>query len=304
MYISIGSIIVDDIVLPNGHTHMGMFGGGGTHAIAGMRIWAQDVGIVSWVGRDFPLDMEALLEKEFDLGGVLRRDLPTPRAWQVFEWDNRRTEIFRTGLHDFFVNSLRPDEFPVDYFGATGVHLQCDVQYFHEWINLLRGHGTRVIVWEPWGELCLPEKRGLFREFMPLVDAVSPNLLEAQTLTGLDDPVGIARALLSDGANLVALRMGADGSLIATRDHKLIFIPAVKVEKIVDVTGAGNAYCGGFLVGLVETGDPIQAGCWGAVSGSFALEQFGALYPFAGVHAEAIERLTHIQGELKCESWS
>ena len=303
MYISIGSIIVDDIVLPDGRTHMGMFGGGGTHALAGMRVWSRDAGIVSWIGGDFPAEMQAQLENEFNIRGVLRRSLPTPRAWQIFEWDNRRTEIFRTSLNEFLVNSSQPEEFPADYFGAAGVHLQCDVLRFHDWINLLRGHGTRVIVWEPWGELCVPANREMFREFMPQVDAISPNLLEAQALTGLDDPVAIARALLLDGANMVALRMGSEGSLVASRDQSVVHIPAVKVPQIIDVTGAGNAYCGGFVVGLVETGDPAQAGSWGAVSGSFALEQFGALYPFAGVTARAHERLAQIQGDIKCESW-
>ncbi len=40
-------------------------------------------------------------------------------------------------------------------------------------------------------------------------------------------------------------------------------------EPIVDVTGAGNAYCGGFVVGLARSGDLLQAGCSGAVSASF-----------------------------------
>jgi len=299
VYISIGSIIVDDIVLPDGQTHMGMFGGGSTHAVAGMRVWTEKIGLVSWVGRDFPFEMEALLEKDFDLRGVIHRELATPRAWQVFEWDNKRTEIFRTSMHEFFNNSPLPAEFHSDYQDVAGVHLQCEVQHFHEWISLLRSQGTPLILWEPWGEICVPDQRSVFCEFMPLVDAISPNLLEAQCLTGLDDPVAIARALLADGANLVALRMGADGSLVMGKNFSPVFIPAVNVEKIVDVTGAGNAYCGGFLVGLAETGDPKQAGCWGAVSGSFALEQFGALYPLEGVRAKALQRLENIRGAIK-----
>src|SRR5262249_30927918 len=59
----------------------------------------------------------------------------------------------------------------------------------------------------------------------------------------------------------------------------------------VDVTGAGNAYCGGFLVGLAETGDLGQAGRYGAVSASFALEQFGAVFPLEGLRARAEQRL-------------
>jgi ribokinase len=68
-------------------------------------------------------------------------------------------------------------------------------------------------------------------------------------------------------------------------------VPAVPVAGIVDVTGAGNAYCGGFLVGLAETGDLGQAGRYGAVSASFALEQFGATFALEGLRARAEQRL-------------
>ena len=44
---------------------------------------------------------------------------------------------------------------------------------------------------------------------------------------------------------------------------------------IVDVTGAGNSYCGGFLTGLGDGLTPLEASLRGAVSASFALEQFG-----------------------------
>jgi sugar/nucleoside kinase (ribokinase family) len=44
---------------------------------------------------------------------------------------------------------------------------------------------------------------------------------------------------------------------------------------VVDVTGGGNAYCGGFLVGWVEHGDIIQAAARAAVSAAITLEQVG-----------------------------
>jgi len=46
-------------------------------------------------------------------------------------------------------------------------------------------------------------------------------------------------------------------------------------EKVIDPTGAGNAFMGGFAIGFVETGDVIKAISYGAVSSSFALEQIG-----------------------------
>lgn len=47
-------------------------------------------------------------------------------------------------------------------------------------------------------------------------------------------------------------------------------------EHVIDVTGAGNAFCGGFLVGWVQThGDPVESALFGAVSASYAVEQMG-----------------------------
>jgi sugar/nucleoside kinase (ribokinase family) len=298
MYISIGSIIIDDIVLPNGQTQMGMFGGGSTHAIAGMRVWADEVGIVAWVGKNFPHDMAADLEKDFDIRGILRLEEPSPRAWQIFEDDGKRTEIFRTDVTRFVANSPKSTDVPLDYRSAKGVHLECDVNDFHPWIEMFRNHGTEVILWEPWDYFCVKENWGVFQEFMPLVDGVSPNLLEAQRLTGLNDPVEIAQAMLREGAQRVILRMGSEGSLVAERNGKPTFIPAVQVPKIVDVTGAGNAFCGGFIVGLAETGDAVHAACCGAVSASFALAQFGAIYPLEGIREQAQRRLFTLKNQI------
>lgn len=301
MYISIGSIIIDDIVLPDGETRMGMFGGGSTHAIAGMKVWADEVGISAWVGHNLPAEMEAELRRSFDLAGVVRRDLPSPRAWQLFETDGKRTEIFRTDMQAFIQNSPRPEELPEHYWSAQGVHYQNDVYRLPEWLEKFRAHGSGPVLWEPWGEVTIPENRGLFRELMPLVDAVSPNLLEAQNLTGLKDAKAIAGALLEDGARMVVLRMGAQGSLSMDRTGQVVRVPPAPPARIVDVTGAGNAFCGGFVVGLAQTGSLLQAACMGSVSASFTLEQFGAMYAFENIRARAAERLAALLPLAACE---
>lgn len=297
MYISVGSIIVDDIVLPDGVTRMGEFGGGAAHAVSGMRVWSDQVGLTSWLGQDFPSSMYDQLRSTCDLSGVVRRSAKSTRAWQVFEWNNHRTEIFRTDFEEFVQNSPRPHEYPEAYRHARGVHLQCELEYFKEWVSKLREFGTRVIVWEPWGEFCTPEFQHVFKEYLPLVDAVSPNLEEGRALTGLEIPGEVALELVKLGARRVALRMGAEGSLVCDDAGFIAVIPAVQVVRIVDVTGAGNAYCGGLAVGLGETGDLLESGRWGAVSASFALEQFGALYPLDGVREKARMRLQILKGE-------
>jgi sugar/nucleoside kinase (ribokinase family) len=148
-----------------------------------------------------------------------------------------------------------------------------------------------LILWEPWDIYCQPEYREEYRRLLPQVDFFSPNLAEARRLTGLGEPRQVIRALLEDGAACVALRMGAQGSLVATANGREMRVPPVHVKQVVDPTGAGNAYCGGFLVGLGETGDLLEACRYAAVSASLALEQFGALRPLEGLMEEAQRRL-------------
>ncbi len=181
---------------------------------------------------------------------------------------------------------------PNSFTNIRGVHLQNGApEPMLAWIQLLREKGCPHLLWEPWELFLLPENRDIINQILPLVDVFSPGLAEARILTGLTDPQAILRALQDDGARTIALRMGAAGSLVGAPDGARYAIPAVPVPEVIDVTGAGNGYCGGFLVGLDETGDPRQAGCYGAVSASLAIEQFGALFPTAGLRRKAETRL-------------
>lgn len=292
MFLSIGSIVVDDIVLPDGRTRMGVLGGGATHAAMGMRVWSLRVGLLGTVGCDLPEADRRELARAVDVRGPDRPDAPSPRAWQLYETDGRRTHVDRTAPSHFMAMCPRPDEFPAEYAGAMGVRLECEApDPLREWMARLRAAGCARILWEPWNTFCRPENRKLFDELAPVLDVVSPNLLQARRLTGLEDPRQILTALLAVGARVVVLRMGAAGSLVAGQVEVPVTVPAFPVAHVADVTGAGNAYCGGFLVGLAETGDLEQAGRYGAVSASFALEQFGAVLPFDGLRARAERRL-------------
>lgn len=79
---------------------------------------------------------------------------------------------------------------------------------------------------------------------------------------------------------MVVIRAGEHGSLVTAHDLPLTWVPpfygsATKDEKIVDPTGAGNAFLGAYAVGFLKTGDIVRAACYGSVGASFALEQVG-----------------------------
>jgi sugar/nucleoside kinase (ribokinase family) len=130
------------------------------------------------------------------------------------------------------------------------------------------------------------------------IDLFSPDLGEGQMLTGEQAPERILDRLVGWGGRLVALRMGARGSLVATADGARYRVPAVPAT-IVDVTGAGNAYCGGFLVGLCSGLGVAESAARAAVSASFALEQFGVPSFTAEKHAEAARRLAWAQARIE-----
>jgi sugar/nucleoside kinase (ribokinase family) len=291
-FLSIGSVVIDDIVLPDGQTRMGVLGGGATHAAMGMRVWSARVALLAALGRDLPDADHRQLARAFDLRSPVRGGAPASRAWQLYEPDGRRTHVDRTDRDLFRAMCPRPDELPADCVGARGVRLECDApDPLREWLARLRAVGSGPILWEPWNVFCRPENRALFGQLAPLLDMVSANLLQAQRLTGREEPRAILDVLLGTGVPVAVLRMGEAGSLVAGRSQPPVAVPAVPVSRIVDVTGAGNAYCGGFLVGLAETGDLERAGRYGAVSASFALEQFGATYALEDLRARAERRL-------------
>jgi sugar/nucleoside kinase (ribokinase family) len=295
LFSSIGSIIIDDIVLPNGRTFMGTLGGGMTHAAMGMRVWTDSVRPISAIGNDFPEYLLAQMRELFDLSGIVRRDWMTTRAWQLFEENGHRSEVFRTPLDKFLAMGPRPHEVPLELLNLEGVHLQAGLaEEFYAWVERLRAAGCKFILWEPWEQFTKPENLDVYHEMVKLVDIVSPNLEEACTLTGLSDPLAVFRELRKN-APIVALRMGSQGSLVAQQGGPIYQVSTVPVPKIVDVTGAGNAYCGGLVVGMSTRGDLIQAAGYAVVSASMALGQFGAVYPIAGVHETAIQRLEQVK---------
>jgi ribokinase len=112
------------------------------------------------------------------------------------------------------------------------------------------------------------------RPLLEAVDAILPGAEDIARRGRAHDPVTIARRFIRLGARSVVLKLGSAGSLVLAADGSAWQVPALPVA-LVDPTGAGDAFCGGFLAGLVATGDPLAAAGWGSASASFAIEARG-----------------------------
>ena len=305
------NIILDDIICPDGETHMGMLGGGGPQSAFGMKLWTDSVGLVAGVGPDLPHSVQDWLDlNEIDTGGIRQGELPTPRAWQALETDGRRTQVWRVSPEAIEAHlQRRLNLMPKSYQRTKGVHFG-----FHPgepdsgFIQALSDNNAIVSI-----ELFRPSERPLTTSELKTLIAeahiFSPNLSEARSLvpplnrsSQWDEIASLLAIFLDTGTSVVCLRMGPDGSWVASQHSDSYYhIPAFETH-VVDPVGAGNAYCGGFLVGWLETGNLTQAGLYGAVAASFLVEQIGVPLSALELRPKALKRLNTIQSLVKTVS--
>ena len=300
---TVSNVIIDDIVLWDGRTFMGALGGAGSHAVVGMRTWNDaPLGLVGYVGTDAPEPFVASLER---LGVsvnslVPRVGIATPRAWQLFEADGKRTQVFRTSHSEFVANQISFDELPADVKPSQGFHVQRggSMEEVTRLVRQLkRTNPSPIVIVEP-VDAFLDLDRSAWNPLLRACDVFLPNLEEAATLTGEAHPAAMATALLNWGSDRVVIRMAEQGIWVQDKQGNQWRIPAVPTQ-VVDVTGAGNAYCGGFLTGAVEGLPFLESALRGLVGASFAIEQVGVPESLVPGSQEAIRRLEWARSQVQ-----
>src|SRR5205807_9906311 len=124
------------------------------------------------------------------------------------------------------------------------------------------------------------------------LDVFLPSREELLDLVGYDDPPRAVQELWAQkGGPLVVAKMGKDGVLLWDRDRSKVATVEATSARIVDETGAGDAFCGGFAGSLAQGLDPVEAARRGTVSAAFAVEGFGSLALASVTPADATARL-------------
>ncbi len=121
-----------------------------------------------------------------------------------------------------------------------------------------------------------PDLATLIEPLLPYVDYFMPGLDEARLISGLHDRAAVIRHFLDRGAAHVVFKMGDQGSVIAgqTIDGE-IRLPAFAAD-VVDSTGCGDAYCAGFIAGLLHDWDLAHCGRLGAACGALVITGLGS----------------------------
>jgi 2-dehydro-3-deoxygluconokinase len=119
--------------------------------------------------------------------------------------------------------------------------------------------------------------RAVMSDIIGLSDICLPSYDDIVAITGITDPDKLVDFCLQRGAKLVALKLGAEGSLVsdATRRVRVAPYPC----KPVDATGAGDAFGGSFVARLVAGDDMVKAAHYAGVAAALSTEGYGAVEP-------------------------
>lgn len=112
-----------------------------------------------------------------------------------------------------------------------------------------------------------------------LCDFVTPNEIEAETITGITvnspkDAVAAAEALLAKGAGGAIITLGENGCLYHDGSNS-VHVPAINAGPVVETTGAGDAFNGGFAVAIAEGHSPLEAIRFGTATAAISVTRPG-----------------------------
>jgi sugar/nucleoside kinase (ribokinase family) len=278
-YLTIGNLLLEDVVLPDGRRVLGRLGGDALYAAIGARAFADDVELVVRLGQGFPEELRRTLEDAGYAAGLIPSEHPTVRLWVEWGVEGGSRFTFHEDAGTYEQATPTPDEIPAALLaGLEAVHL-APVPFAR--MEALLGWArarARVVTVDPHYQH-VHGAEDHWRRVLPHVDAFLPSRDEAAALLGgWPGAEETARTLSDLGAPLVCVKLGAEGSIAyRAADGSVVRMPAASVEPV-DPTGCGDAFCGGFLVGLAESDDLRTAMAQGTVAAAFAGEGHGAAH--------------------------
>jgi hypothetical protein len=322
-FVIAGQLKRDFALIPNGKALVDVPGGNIIYAATGFGVWepVNLVGLVARVGEDYPREwLDEIYKHGFDIRGI--RILPEAidlRSFYIYtDVDTRVTEdpaAHFTRLQQPFPKallnytrpgtsydsrsrltptSLRQSDIPVDYLDATAAHL-CPIDYLTHTLlpAVLRQNGFSTVTLDPSIGTMSPTFWDDIPALVTGLTAFLPNEEEMRTLFhGRSTDLWQMMETIADyGCEIVVVKRGERGQLLYDRSTKARWeIPAYPA-RVVDPTGVGDSFCGGFLAGYRQTYDPLQAALYGSISASLTIEGSGIFYALDALPGLAQARL-------------
>jgi len=323
-FVIAGKLNREYVLPPAGQPLLDSPGGSLLYAAGGLSVWGDtNAGLLGRVGEDYPRQwVRNLEERGFDTRGIHTLHEPQNidlRSFVAFTDTNER--IYSNAVSHFarrqltFPKSLlgyqAPDESrkdprapelispaavdtPKEYRDARYIHL-CPFDFISQsqMVNLFRSGSNQTVSLDPAPGYMNPSFWRDLRLVLQGVTIFQPSEEELRTLFWgeTNDLWEMARKVSEFGPQIIVIKRGLMGQLLYDVAGKHRYeIPAYP-SRVGDPTGAGDAFCGGFLAGFQKTNDPLMSALYGSVSASLTIEGSGPFYALGVLPGLAKARL-------------
>jgi sugar/nucleoside kinase (ribokinase family) len=290
-----GNIVIDLLVHPVDQLRWGAatwvdtigqsMGGNGANTSYTLACLGVPARLVSAVGDDRYGDelLSGLAVAGVDTRAVLRASGPTAATIVLVNSEGQRLFLHKPGVNREALNG------PVDFTpqlleGVTHYHmanpfsLPAFRSHAAETLRRARAAGLKTSVDAAW------DSRGRWFEdigpCLPNVDVLFVNDDEARMLTGIDDVSRAAEALREAGAGAIVVKLGSRGCAVFSSEGDLR-VPAFETE-VLDTTGAGDCFAGGYLAATQRGCPPEEAARAGNAAGALSVRRVGAVSGLLG----------------------
>lgn len=273
--LAVGTVAFDDIETPFGHAEK-VIGGAATYITLAASYFIKDLKIVSVVGDDFPqAELKYMKSRGIDLSGLQVKTGEKSFFWagryhnNMNDRDTLDTQL--NVLADF--DPILPESYKHTEYLMLG-NLTPSVQMRVLEQMLQRPKLVALDTMNFWMNVALDN----LMEVLKKIDILTINDEEARQLSGEHSLVKAARKIHKMGPKYLVIKKGEHGALLFEGDN-VFFAPALPLPEVVDPTGAGDTFAGGFMGYLARTGDLSfdsmkRAVIYGSAMASFCVEKF------------------------------
>jgi sugar/nucleoside kinase (ribokinase family) len=274
--IAVGTVAFDSIETPFAKQDR-VIGGAATYITLAASHFIEQCGLISVVGDDFPQEMlHTMAERGIDQQGLQIKQGEKSFFWAgKYHYDLNSRDTLITDLN---VLATFDPVVPTDYQApdflmlgnlAPGVQMRV--------LNQLAQRPKLVVMdtMNFWMDSAMDDLKAVIEK----IDVLTINDEEARQLANEYSLVKAARKILQMGPKYVIIKKGEHGALLFDA-HNVFFAPALPLEEVVDPTGAGDTFAGGFIGYLAQTHNISfenmkRAVIVGSAMASFTCEKFG-----------------------------
>jgi sugar/nucleoside kinase (ribokinase family) len=278
--VTIGWLTMDDIVLPDHSCRPDVLGGGALYSAVGAQIWAANVGIHSVTGRPF-LDVvrSAIEQRGLDKQGVGAVDGNGLQLWLLHESATDKQQVPKLTSSKAEDMDRERGHLPSAYSTARGFHIapQTPAGSIDNARRLGSSPTRPIVTLDILSDEFIDRRLYADLSFLDFVTAFLPSEAEVERIW---DPADL-HAWLREQALAhnchIGVKLGEKGSIVCDARTGQVTRLTAFPARVVDTTGAGDAYCGGFIAGLVAGRPLVECAAMATASASYVVEACGAL---------------------------